>query len=928
MFNGSMRVQWTEATGVGLQPAHGAALRLFATFAAALAALLGLTVLVGVRLDRLDWAIQISKLPPMTANSALCAVLGGLALGLRARSTSLWRAWVSRFAALMVLLLAGLTLLEYALGVGLGIDGLLVSLPEAELGTRTRPSIISALSFASLAVAFALLDARGWRLTLLREGLSLLALLLSMITAAGYVFAAASHFEMPGMLPYMGMSPQSVGAVMLLAAGGLCARTEQGLTQVLSSDLAGGYVARRLGLVVLLIPLLSLLVDLGHHLGWYSRDASFALVAVLSMLVTGVLLVSTSLTLNRVDAERRNALEQMRHWKQFFDSAEFGAAFIGLDGELLMINPALARMHGYEVKELLGKPLAKLLGASSEEQLRKLFAELDTTSQCRLELPLVRKDGSIFPATVNLSAVRDSAGRTLFRGLSIDDVSRERAAEEALRQSEARYRDLVLQASDGIFIADLEGRYTDVNEAGCRMLKMSREQIVGKTVRDLVAPEEIPLFDQSLEHLLKGHSEVADWRLRKGDGTYLPVEVSAKVLPDGRLQGFVRDITARKAAEEKLRLAHQLEVELRQAENLQRVWLESVIEQMPEGVVLLDQQGNAVAINAAAWALSLGQSEGTNVFGNPKLFDVRTADGVEIEPEDYPGALALREGKATVAREVKTRTATGRLVPILVNAGPVRDADGKIVGALVVMQDITAMKELERLREEWASLVAHDLRQPVGVISLSVDVLRRSLGTLEEREARSLERIRTASQRLNRMINDLLDVSRLEAKRLAVEARRVRLDELVREVPARMGEALGGRPVKIEGPEGLEVLADAARIEQVLGNLLSNASKYGEPGSEIEVAFSQRGTMAQVTVTNRGKGISPRDMSLLFERFQRTKGSEGAPGLGLGLYISKGLVEAHGGRIWAESTPGQTTRFHFTLPLAPPLTEHAPSAAP
>ncbi len=203
-----------------------------------------------------------------------------------------------------------------------------------------------------------------------------------------------------------------------------------------------------------------------------------------------------------------------------------------------------------------------------------------------------------------------------------------------------------------------------------------------------------------------------------------------------------------------------------------RTWLGTTIDQIPEGVVLLGRDERVVAMNRAASAFTCGEAHGVDPYGNPVMFDLRSPDGTPLPFDDYPLVRALRRGGVTLGRELLVRTADGRIVPVLTNAAPVYDESGQITGATNLVQDITQIKELERLREEWSSAVAHDLRQPVSAITLEVGaLLRRMRGHLPEAAQHGLERIQKTAARLDRMIGDLLSASLIEANRLPWNAR-------------------------------------------------------------------------------------------------------------------------------------------------------------
>jgi signal transduction histidine kinase len=245
-----------------------------------------------------------------------------------------------------------------------------------------------------------------------------------------------------------------------------------------------------------------------------------------------------------------------------------------------------------------------------------------------------------------------------------------------------------------------------------------------------------------------------------------------------------------------------------------------------------------------------------------------------------------------------------------------RGGDGAITGAAVVVSDISEQKERERLREEWIAVVAHDLRQPLNTILLSTARLLNLCGDgASDQAPPMLERIRGASWRLNRMIEDLLDAARIEANRVTIDHRAVDVGDLVEAEIDNTRLANPDARVRLDAQPHQLAWIDPDRVHQVLANLISNAVKYGTPGAEIVISVGGDEAVTQVTVTNAGPGISPDELGTLFARFTRTRDARSGrqPGIGLGLYICKGLIEAQGGRMWAESEPGRTS-FHFTVP--------------
>jgi PAS domain S-box-containing protein len=358
----------------------------------------------------------------------------------------------------------------------------------------------------------------------------------------------------------------------------------------------------------------------------------------------------------------------------------------------------------------------------------------------------------------------------------------------------------------------------------------------------------------------------------------------------------VRDISERKRAE------REREESLR--------WMHAVLEQSPVGLILLHgPNGERVETNSRLQEMIGHPLEHVEQLGDLVLFP----DGTPMPPGGCTLHKAMRgEKPSPVERLVR---GSGGSTPVIASCAPIVGKGGNVLGVVIAMQDISAATELERLRAEWGSVVAHDLRQPLGAISLSAKLLARL--TDDGHLTPHFERIRSSAQRLNRMVDDLMDLSRLDAHRLELVRRNVDLAALVRDSVERMALEAPDRSfdVRVEGNVP-EAHADPDRVAQVMENLLTNAVKYGTDGTPITVAVERESREIAVAVTNDGKALAPEELSRLFQRFQRTASArlQGIRGTGLGLYITRSLVEAHGGRIAAQTSPPGRITFRFTLP--------------
>ena len=260
------------------------------------------------------------------------------------------------------------------------------------------------------------------------------------------------------------------------------------------------------------------------------------------------------------------------------------------------------------------------------------------------------------------------------------------------------------------------------------------------------------------------------------------------------------------------------------------------------------------------------------------------------------------------------------LTTVLALAGIVARAVGRVMPG----RRATA-RNLLRARDEWASIVAHELRQPISAIALRSSLLLRGPLSSEQRDC--VAQIARSIHSLGRMVTDLMDASLLESDRLRVTLMRVDLGQLITEIVRRMPPAAPRTRTHLPGDVRLFVNGDAQRLEQVIANLLSNATKYATPDTDVVVDVRMAAGQAHIRVSNVGDPIPQDEIPFIFNRFARTQAASasGVLGLGLGLYIARGLVSAHHGRIWAESDRGGTT-FHITLPLDGPPVPLQPSA--
>ena len=352
-----------------------------------------------------------------------------------------------------------------------------------------------------------------------------------------------------------------------------------------------------------------------------------------------------------------------------------------------------------------------------------------------------------------------------------------------------------------------------------------------------------------------------------------------------------------------------------------RADLETLVDTSPVGVLVFDARtGNPVSINQEAKRI-VGDLCGPDRSAEQLLEIVtfRRADGREISLQEFPLAQALSSATTVRAEEIVLQSPDGRRVTTLVNATPIRSEDGAVESMVVTLQDLAPLEELERLRAEFLGMVSHELRVPLTSIKGSAATALRASPTPDPAVVQQFLRIiDEQADHMHSLIDDLLDAGRIEAGTLAVGPEPTEVASLVEQARNMFLSGEGRHPVQIDLPPDLpRVMADRGRIVQVLTNLLSNAARHSPESSPIRVAAEREGVHVAISVSDKGQGVPLDQLPHLFRKSARVGGDRGIRGSGLGLAICKGLVEAHGGRIRAESGgAGLGTRFTFTLPVA------------
>lgn len=351
------------------------------------------------------------------------------------------------------------------------------------------------------------------------------------------------------------------------------------------------------------------------------------------------------------------------------------------------------------------------------------------------------------------------------------------------------------------------------------------------------------------------------------------------------------------------------------AQNRTVRWLASVVEHLPVATLLMHPTPGGISVWLNRRAKVLLDSEGETKLEalEPLLL---AEDGRPFPPKLHPFARVAR-GESIHRLEAQLVGREEGAPRSIVFHGEAIPGNDDNLAAVIALEDVSAFKTLERMREQWASVITHDLRQPITSIMGFASLLAQQ-EDLPPPIRNKITVICSAARRLVRISRDLVDASLMDARQLGLERSSTDLCSLVRGLAAELSRESAELPIRLVIDADIPpVFVDSVRIEQVLENLLSNARKYGRPGSEVILHVERGKGEVRVHVRNVGEPLDSEERERVFTRFYRGENAlrTAAPGMGLGLYICRALVEAHGGRIWTECTPEQEVVFSFSLPV-------------
>ena len=584
----------------------------------------------------------------------------------------------------------------------------------------------------------------------------------------------------------------------------------------------------------------------------------------------------------------------------------------GFDGYFKELNPMWEKTLGFTVEELKAKPFIEFVHPDDQAATIAEAQKIMTTGEdvVSFENRYLCKNGSykwlLWSSTVSFE-------EQLYYAVARDITERKRA--------EVHYRDLYENAPDMMAVVDLvSGNILECNQTLADVIGRSKAEIIGNSFLDLYAPDSLEAARQTSSNFVETGEVIRQERiLRRADGSTIEVLLQATPMRDetGKIvasRSTWRDVTKQKEAERALASQEAL--------------YRTLIEAAPQVIWVADADGQVALLNKA-WHEFSGRTE-------EESLGTRWAEA--LHPEDLPDVLAkweraYRHGE-TYSGECRFQAKDGSYQTFIFIGTPVRDDSGKIINWVGINTNIAdrvqaeiALQEAKdaaeyanRAKSEFLATMSHELRTPLNAIIGFSEILRDEIiGTVNDEQKELAIDIHTSGNHLLAMINDILDLSKIEAGKMDLQLENFFVTEAVTEVNTIINALANQKQIRLtlEIDQDVSIEADKIKFKQILYNLLSNAIKFTDEGGTVTTKFKASNSALLGSVTDTGVGISPQDREKLFQPFTQLDASStrAHSGTGLGLALTNRLIQLHGGKIWVESEINEGSTFSFTFPL-------------
>ena len=626
--------------------------------------------------------------------------------------------------------------------------------------------------------------------------------------------------------------------------------------------------------------------------------------------------------LEDLEEEKKKLKESEEKYRTLFNSSEDSLFILDMDGKILNTNPSAVKIYGYTLNELIGKNAKELVSPKYFHIFETFKGKLNQGERAHHECVDIKKDGKLMDVDVKANLIDYLGKKAIFT--VIRDITEKKKAEQEIINEKNKAQKYLDIAGVMLLVINNNGIVTLINKKGAEILGYKREEIIGKNWFDNFIPKKIrKQMKEVSKKILRGEIKSLEYY----ENPILTKNKKEKLISwhnvnlknkKGEIIGHLssgEDITEKKKAEEELKKS------------------EIYLNMMSDSVIVIDEKSRIISVNnefTNLWGYSPNE-----VLGNPVVETCFPKS--EFPKYEKEMRTTLKTGKIA-SFETLALTKDKKKIPVFIKGSTIKDKKGKFIGFIGVFRDISQQKKIERRRKEvlklkevgelksrFLTITSHELKTPLTPAKIQTQMLLQGeLGELNEKQKKSFEIVLRNINRLDELISDILEISRLQEKGFKLNFEKTQMTEVIKSilkdripVAKDKGLALSYKTEKLP-----LITADKKRIEEVLINLIDNAIKFTEKG-RIDIEAKRQNNNILIKVIDTGIGMTKEDLVGLFKPFFQIEPTytRRHGGTGLGLSISRAIIEQHGGEISAKSTVGQGSTFYFTLPVKKEITK-------
>lgn len=912
---------------------------------AALVVVLGITVEIGWILDVPVFKQILPNYGSFKFNAALCSILLGFSLMLILKGKNRVSQVIFILLTLIVFVIGALSYSQYIFGYNLGIDEVFIRDFDSIAANKLYPGRMSpaaAISFILMGLAFiGLKSGKKIYQTIAQYSLHIVTII-SFIALTGYLYGIpqiyrSSYFSV--------LALHAASTYFFLSIAAALINPTVGLSDLFIGNKIGNIMARSLFLwITISVLILGYIRLLTYRYSVLNDEFGIALFGISFILISLFLIRKTAMELNKIDLKRTKAEEELekraeeviqneKRFRALIENSSEVIIVADIKGNRLFVSEGIQRMLGYTPEEYMKLNIFDMVPPEKESAVRQVLQKIiDNPRQpFMINVNVQHKNGSWHWIEAVLAGFLDVPG---LNGIVVNyrDVTERKKDEDAIRYAEASYREIFENATDAIYIHEIDtGKVIEVNQRACELTGYTKEGLLAASPHDFITGHPDYTFEKAIEYLQKaalGSPQLFEWQGKKKDGSFNWFEVNLKkanIAGEERILAFFREINDQKNAKEKIQ---KLNEELEQKVIERTVQLEDNIRHLKESEEKFQKAFHSSAVGMSITRISdTKYIEVNNAFiqmtgySKEELINHTSVElGFVLNIEEREEVLKQLKELGSVSQfELTAQHKSGKIIEILSSIETIVLNGEK--HAINIFFDISDRKKAEEQLESankeleaFSYSVSHDLRAPLRAIDGFTKIIEEDYAKIFDNEGkRLLSTVQKNAQKMGNLIDDLLAFSRLGKKE--IQKTSINMNELVKEVLVDFNKSVKHDAI-VKIYDLHPVHADYALFRQVFTNLISNGIKYSSKTEKpvVEIKSEEIDGIIIYVVKDNGAGFDMNYVNKLFGVFQRLHRPEDFEGTGVGLAIVQRIINRHGGKVWAEGALNKGAAFYFSLP--------------